>query len=76
MLMAVEGDADMSMFFKGTEEHGYLYVGGNDGPMRRGYKGGATYEGRTLSCDHSVVGTTSEGNGGLKGNNKETDVKR
>lgn len=76
MLMAIEGDVDISMFFKGNEEHGYLYVGGNDGPMRRGYKGSATCEGRTLSCDHSVVGAASGGNGGLKGNNKETGVKR
>ena len=30
MLIAVEGDVDMRMFFKGNEEHGYLYVGGED----------------------------------------------
>ena len=75
-MMAVEGDADMRMFFKGNEEHGYLYVGGNDGPTRRAYKAGAACEGRTLSCDHSAVGAASGGNCGLKGNNKETGVKR
>ncbi|KAJ8423382.1 hypothetical protein Cgig2_033191 [Carnegiea gigantea] len=70
-----KGDADMRMFFNGNEEHGYLYVSGNDGPTRRGYKAGVENEGRTLSCDHSVVGVASGGNGSLKGNNEETGVK-
>ena len=28
MLMELEGDMDMSMMFKGNDEHSYLYVGG------------------------------------------------
>jgi len=34
MLMAVEGNVDVRMVFKGNDEHGYLYVGSN-GPRRR-----------------------------------------
>jgi len=33
--MAVKGDADISMFFKGNEEHRYFCVGENDGPKRQ-----------------------------------------
>ncbi|KAJ8432864.1 hypothetical protein Cgig2_033869 [Carnegiea gigantea] len=72
----VEGDADRRMFFKGNVEHDYLYVGGNGRLTRRGYKAGAVREGRTLNCDHSMAGAASGGNGGLKGNNKETGMKR
>ena len=50
MSMTVEGDVDVRFFFKGNEEHGYLYVGENDRPMRRGHKDGAACEGRTHSC--------------------------
>ncbi|KAJ8432863.1 hypothetical protein Cgig2_033868 [Carnegiea gigantea] len=74
--MAIEGDADRRIFFKGNEEHNYLYVGGNGRLTRQGYKAGATCEGHTLSCDHSVAGAANGGNGGLKGNNKEIGVKR
>ncbi|KAJ8425935.1 hypothetical protein Cgig2_018733 [Carnegiea gigantea] len=31
MLMALEGDIDMSMIFKRNDEHNYLYVHGNEG---------------------------------------------
>ena len=34
ILMPVEGDMDVRMIFKGTDEHGYLYVGGVDGLRR------------------------------------------
>jgi len=70
-MMAVEGDADMRMLCKGNEEHSYLYVGGNEWPTRQGYKVGATCEGRTFSCDRTVVSAASGRNGGLKGNNKK-----
>jgi len=35
IVMAVKGDADVRMFLKGNEEHGYFYVDDSDGPMRR-----------------------------------------
>ena len=39
MLIAVEGDMNAKIIFKGNDEHGCLYVGGKDGPMRRVQKG-------------------------------------
>jgi len=53
--MAVEGDADVRMLFKGNEECEYFYVGETDGLKRRAQKEGASCEGRTWSCDHGVV---------------------
>ncbi|KAJ8444538.1 hypothetical protein Cgig2_000817 [Carnegiea gigantea] len=35
ILIVVEGDMNAKIIFKGNDEHGCLYVGGNDGPMRR-----------------------------------------
>ena len=60
MLTVVEGDVDVRMSFKGgNDEHGYLYVGGNDRPKRRAQKAGATCEGRMYTCHHGVVCATS-----------------
>ncbi|KAJ8437198.1 hypothetical protein Cgig2_007548 [Carnegiea gigantea] len=55
MLMAVER--------RGNGEHGYSYVGGNDGLTRRAQKAGAACERRTHTCDHGVVCTKSVRNG-------------
>ncbi|KAJ8445601.1 hypothetical protein Cgig2_018542 [Carnegiea gigantea] len=55
MVMAVEGDADVRMFFKGNEKCEYFYMGESDEPKRQAQKEGASYEGRTWSCDHGVV---------------------
>ncbi|KAJ8436165.1 hypothetical protein Cgig2_025332 [Carnegiea gigantea] len=48
MVMELEGDGDLRMFWKGNNEHGYLYVGGSDGPKRHAQKA-------TWSCDHGVA---------------------
>ncbi|KAJ8428563.1 hypothetical protein Cgig2_000427 [Carnegiea gigantea] len=48
MVMELEGDGDLRMFLKGNDEHGYLYVGDNDGPKRCAQKA-------TWSYDHGVV---------------------
>jgi len=39
ILMDVERDMNVRMMFKENDEHGYLYVGSNDGPRRRAWKG-------------------------------------
>jgi len=41
---------DVRMIFKGNEEHGYLYIGENDRPTRRGHKDGVACEGCAHSC--------------------------
>jgi len=35
MLVAVEGDSDVKVIFKGNDENGYMYVAGNGVPVRR-----------------------------------------
>ena len=35
MLMAIEGDSNMKVIFKGNDEHGHMYVTENGGPVRR-----------------------------------------
>ncbi|KAJ8438541.1 LOW QUALITY PROTEIN: hypothetical protein Cgig2_024630 [Carnegiea gigantea] len=60
--MALEGDMDMSMIFKGNEEHGYLYVGGKEGSMRRAQNGITVREGRVESSNDVMVCGTSGGN--------------
>jgi len=45
MLVAVAGDVDVRMVFKGNNEHGYFYMSGNDGLKRRAQKAGAACEG-------------------------------
>ncbi|KAJ8435810.1 hypothetical protein Cgig2_024793 [Carnegiea gigantea] len=44
MVMKLEGDGDVRMFLKGNDEHGYLYVGDNDGPKRRAQKAMRSYD--------------------------------
>ena len=46
--MELEGDGDVRMFLKGTDKHGYLYVGDSDGPNRRAQKA-------TRSSNHGVI---------------------
>jgi len=53
--MEMEGDADVRMFLKGNNEHGYLYVGNNDRPKKYTQKAIASREGRTRSCDHGII---------------------
>ena len=53
----------MRIVFKGNDEHGYLYVGRNDGLKRRTQKVGATCERRTHTCDHGMVYAPSGRNG-------------
>ncbi|KAJ8449029.1 hypothetical protein Cgig2_004084 [Carnegiea gigantea] len=54
MVRKLEADGDLRMFLKDNDEHGYLYVGDNDGPKRRTQKA-------MWSCDHGVVcGSRSE----------------
>ncbi|KAJ8429402.1 hypothetical protein Cgig2_025589 [Carnegiea gigantea] len=48
MVMELEVDGDVRMFLKGSDEHGYLYVGESDGPKRRTQKA-------TRTCDDGVV---------------------
>jgi len=48
MVMELQGDDDLKMFLKGNDEHGYLYVGDNDGPNKRVQKA-------TWSYDHGIV---------------------
>ncbi|KAJ8441429.1 hypothetical protein Cgig2_023615 [Carnegiea gigantea] len=48
MVIELEGDGDLRMFLKGNDEHGYLYVGDNDGPKRRAQKAMWSY-------DHGIV---------------------
>jgi len=46
MLMAVEVDSDVEVIFKGNDEHGYIYVVGNAGPVRREHARAAVCEAR------------------------------
>ncbi|KAJ8420118.1 hypothetical protein Cgig2_032310 [Carnegiea gigantea] len=50
MLVAVEGDSDMKVIFKGNDEHGCMYVAGNGGPVRRAQERGAFCKGRVRDC--------------------------
>ena len=49
--MAVEGEADVRMFLKGNDKHGYFYMGDSDGPNRRAQKAGASCERRARSYE-------------------------
>ncbi|KAJ8420421.1 hypothetical protein Cgig2_012534 [Carnegiea gigantea] len=55
MLLAVEGDTDVKMILKGNDEHSYLYVGGNKGPLRRAQEGVIVYKGRVRACHDGKV---------------------
>jgi len=46
IIMAVEGDMDVRMMFKGYDERRYLYVGGKDNLGHRLSKGGEQLRGR------------------------------
>ncbi|KAJ8423840.1 hypothetical protein Cgig2_024298 [Carnegiea gigantea] len=46
MLVAVEGDNDVQVIFKGNDEHGYMYIVENTGPMRRPHTRAALCESR------------------------------
>ena len=46
--MGNRGDAHVKMLLKGNDDHGYLYVGDNDGLKRSAQKATWTY-------DHGVV---------------------
>ena len=50
MLLAVEGDTNVKMMFKGNDEHGYLYVARNGGPMRRAQESIAICIERVWDC--------------------------
>ena len=67
LAMALEGDVDVRMFFKGNDEHGYFYVGDNNGPRRRPEQACVAHVGRTRSCQQGVVyvrsGADGNGNG-------------
>ncbi|KAJ8444863.1 hypothetical protein Cgig2_029794 [Carnegiea gigantea] len=47
MLVAVEGDNDVQVIFKGNDEHGYMYIAGNAGLVRRPHK-------RAIVCESRV----------------------
>ncbi|KAJ8435246.1 hypothetical protein Cgig2_005298 [Carnegiea gigantea] len=51
MLVVVEGDSDVKVIFKGNDKHGYLYVAGNSGPMRRAQESTTICEGGVRDCD-------------------------
>ncbi|KAJ8430933.1 LOW QUALITY PROTEIN: hypothetical protein Cgig2_002721 [Carnegiea gigantea] len=82
MLLAVEGDTNVKMMFKGNDEHGYLYVGGNKGPLRRAQEGFAVCEGRVRGCPDRKVCSRSGRNGhdgvtvGREGDHKQAGGKR
>ncbi|KAJ8434108.1 hypothetical protein Cgig2_005787 [Carnegiea gigantea] len=46
MLVAVEGDSDVKAIFKGNDEHGYMYIARNGGPVRRAHERATVCEGR------------------------------
>ncbi|KAJ8425202.1 hypothetical protein Cgig2_000551 [Carnegiea gigantea] len=50
MLVAVEGDNDKKVIFKGNDEHGYMYVARNGGPVRRAQEKGVVCKGRVRDC--------------------------
>ncbi|KAJ8428623.1 hypothetical protein Cgig2_015741 [Carnegiea gigantea] len=87
MLVAVEGDSNVKVIFKGNDEHGHLYVAGNGGPTRQAQESAAVCEGRVRDyhdgktgrkCDDGVeVGEESGNNqAGVKRNSKSLESKR
>ncbi|KAJ8420592.1 hypothetical protein Cgig2_032290 [Carnegiea gigantea] len=54
MSAKVEGDSDVKVIFKGNDEHGYLYVAENGGPVR-GALESATLLGRTAEVGERVM---------------------
>ncbi|KAJ8443227.1 hypothetical protein Cgig2_017220 [Carnegiea gigantea] len=62
-LEELRGGVDVRIVFKGNDEHGYLYVGGNHVLKRQAQKAGASCERQTYTYDHGVVYTISGRNG-------------
>jgi len=80
--VAVKVDNDVEVIFKGNDEHGYMYVAGNVGPMRRSHARAAACEARVRDIGEGkeIVRSGGKCNDGEKvceqrGNN-ETGVKR
>jgi len=46
MVMAVDGDVDISMFLNGNDEYKYFYVGDSDGLKRQAQRAGVSREWR------------------------------
>jgi len=78
LVMALEGDADVRMFFKGNDEHGYFYVGDGNGPRRRPEQTCVARAGRAYSCQQGVVYARSgaNGNGSGQGGCSGAELKR
>ncbi|KAJ8421255.1 hypothetical protein Cgig2_027766 [Carnegiea gigantea] len=54
VVMEGERDADVRMFLKENDEHGYLYEGDSDRSKRCAQRASASHEGRMRSCDHGI----------------------
>ena len=78
LVMALEGEADVRMFFKGNEEHGYLFVGDSNGRRRRQEQPCAARGGETHTCykHKACVDSGVEGNGEGKGGRTIAELKR
>ncbi|KAJ8450566.1 hypothetical protein Cgig2_020203 [Carnegiea gigantea] len=70
MLVAVEGDSDVKVIFKGNNEHRYMYVAGNSGPVKRAQDRAAQLVRSGRKCDDGVEVGEEGGNNqvGLKRN--------
>ena len=78
LVMALEGEADVRMFFRGNEEHGYLFVGDSNGRRRRQEQRCAARGGEMHSCYKHVacVDSSAEGNGEGQGGRTTAELKR
>ena len=78
LAMALEGEADVRMFFKGNEEHGYLFVGDSHGPRRRQEQRCAARGGEMHTCYKHVacVDNSAEGNGEGQGGRTTAELKQ
>ena len=68
MIMAVEGDTDVRMIFKGNDEHGYVYVRNKNSLVWRVSKAVSATTGETGATDDGTQGGTSgrQGDGGAE----------
>ncbi|KAJ8430803.1 hypothetical protein Cgig2_005210 [Carnegiea gigantea] len=73
MLVAVEGDNDVQVIFKGNDEHGYMYVAGNAGPVRRPPARAAVCESRVRDIGE---GKQIAGSGGKCNDGEEVGEER
>ncbi|KAJ8438308.1 hypothetical protein Cgig2_018788 [Carnegiea gigantea] len=64
ILVVVEVDSDVEVIFKGNYKHGYIYVAGNAGPMRRQRTRAAVCEARVSGrkCNHGEEVGEEHGN--------------